>query len=81
MSHTDFVAKVPEGFENIGKTVHCPNAAMQNIEKNFYGIQFHPEVTHTEYGNKILYNFIYFNCLGHPVSVILNLLIKHQTMP
>ena len=36
MSHTDFVEILPEGFENIGATEHCPNAAMQNVEKNFY---------------------------------------------
>lgn len=52
MSHTDFVDILPEGFENIGATEHCPNAAMQNVEKNFYGIQFHPEVNHTNKGTK-----------------------------
>ena len=62
MSHTDFVSELPEGFENIGKTNHCPNAAMQNTEKNFYGIQFHPEVNHSENGIKVLRNFIYNVC-------------------
>ena len=62
MSHTDFVAELPEGFENIGKTNHCPNAAMQNIENNFYGIQFHPEVNHSENGIKVLRNFVYNVC-------------------
>ncbi len=62
MSHTDFVAKLPEGFENIGYTDHCPNAAMQNTEKNFYGIQFHPEVNHTNRGTDILRNFVYNIC-------------------
>ncbi len=62
MSHTDFVAKLPKGFENIGKTSHCPNAAMQNLEKNFYGIQFHPEVNHSENGTQVLKNFIYDVC-------------------
>ena len=62
MSHTDFVAELPEGFENIGKTNHCPNAAMQNTEKNFYGIQFHPEVNHSENGIKVLRNFVYNVC-------------------
>ena len=62
MSHTDFVAKLPEGFENIGKTSHCPNAAMQNVEKKFYGIQFHPEVNHSENGTEVLKNFIYNIC-------------------
>ena len=62
MSHTDFVAKLPEGFENIGYTDHCPNAAMQNAEKGFYGIQFHPEVNHTNRGTDILRNFVYNIC-------------------
>ena len=62
MSHTDFVAKLPEGFENIGHTEHCPNAAMQNTEKNFYGIQFHPEVNHSENGTKVIENFLYNVC-------------------
>ena len=62
MSHTDFVAELPNGFENIGKTSHCPNAAMQNEEKRFYGIQFHPEVNHSENGTKVLRNFIYNVC-------------------
>lgn len=62
MSHTDFVNKLPDGFENIGSTNHCPNAAMQNIEKNFYGIQFHPEVNHTNKGTEILRNFVYNIC-------------------
>ena len=62
MSHTDFVAQVPNGFENIGSTEHCPNAAMQNVEKNFYGIQFHPEVNHSVNGVQVIKNFIYKVC-------------------
>ena len=62
MSHTDFVAELPEGFVNIAKTDHCPNAAMQNEEKNFYGIQFHPEVNDSENGTKVIRNFIYNVC-------------------
>ena len=62
MSHTDFVARLPEGFENIGSTGHCPNAAMQNTSKNFYGIQFHPEVNHTNKGTEIIRNFVYNVC-------------------
>ena len=53
MSHTDFVAKVPEGFKKIGSTENCPIAAMENEEKGFYGIQFHPEVNNTKNGIKI----------------------------
>lgn len=62
MSHTDFVAKLPEGFENIGYTDHCPNAAMQNTEKNLYGIQFHPEVNDSVNGTQVIRNFVYNVC-------------------
>ena len=58
MSHTDFVLDLPEGFENIGYTEHCPNAAMQNTTKNFYGIQFHPEVNDSVDGTKVIENFV-----------------------
>lgn len=62
MSHTDFVSKVPEGFEVIGSTNNCPTAAMQNLEKKFYGIQFHPEVNNTVNGINIIKNFLYNVC-------------------
>lgn len=62
MSHTDFIKEVPEGFKITGYTKNCPCAAMENDEKKFYGVQFHPEVTHTEYGMKILSNFIFEVC-------------------
>ena len=58
MSHTDFVLDLPKGFENIGYTEHCPNAAMQNTTKNFYGIQFHPEVNDSVDGTKVIENFV-----------------------
>lgn len=62
MSHTDFVDELPEGFENISSTNTCKNAAMENKEKNFYGVQFHPEVNHTENGDKIIENFVINIC-------------------
>lgn len=62
MSHTDFVSQVPEGFKIIGHTDSCPNAAMENVEKNLYGFQFHPEVNHTNNGTKMIRNFIYNIC-------------------
>ncbi len=62
MSHTYFVTKAPENFEVIGTTKTCPTAAFCNKEKNLYGVQFHPEVVHTEEGNKILRNFLYKIC-------------------
>lgn len=62
MSHTDFVSQVPEGFKVIGKTSTCPTAAMENAEKKFYAIQFHPEVNNTINGTKIIRNFLYNIC-------------------
>ncbi|HGD0807904.1 TPA: glutamine-hydrolyzing GMP synthase [Streptococcus agalactiae] len=57
MSHGDAVTEIPEGFHLVGDSVDCPFAAMENTEKQFYGIQFHPEVRHSVYGNDILKNF------------------------
>ena len=62
MSHTDFVEKVPEGFKNIGHTSSCPNAAMENKEKNLYGIQFHPEVNSSINGAQVIKNFLFNIC-------------------
>ena len=62
MSHTDFVAEVPAGFINIGKTMHCPNAAMENPDKKLYGIQFHPEVNLSVNGTKVIHNFLFNIC-------------------
>ena len=62
MSHTDYISEVPKGYQVIATTSDCPCAAMENEEKNIYAVQFHPEVTHSEYGNKILYNFLYEVC-------------------
>lgn len=62
MSHTDYIATPPEGFEIIGYTDDCPCAGMQNVEKNIYAVQFHPEVTHSEYGKQLLHNFLYEVC-------------------
>ena len=62
MSHTDHIAGLPEGFVNIGHTDNCPNAAMMNVEKSLYAVQFHPEVVHTEEGFKIISNFVMNVC-------------------
>ena len=58
MTHTDFVDKLPEGFKKIASTADCPIAGMANDEKKLYGIQFHPEVNHTNNGIKIISNFL-----------------------
>lgn len=62
MSHFDSVLTLPEGYKVIAKTEKCPCAAMVNEEKKIYSVQFHPEVTHTEYGKTILSNFIFKVC-------------------
>ncbi len=62
MSHTDFIEKLPEGFEVTASTESCPVAAMENREKKLYAVQFHPEVEHTPFGKDFLQNFIYEIC-------------------
>ncbi|KEH98509.1 glutamine-hydrolyzing GMP synthase [Clostridium massiliodielmoense] len=59
MSHTDYVSEIPEGFKIIATTDQCPVAAMANEEKKIYGVQFHPEVEHTLFGQKMLGNFLF----------------------
>ena len=66
MSHTDYIKDVPDGFIITAITKSCPCAAMENNEKKLYGVQFHPEVTHTEYGMKVLSNFVFDICGCHP---------------
>lgn len=62
MSHTDYIAQPPKHFEVVGCSKDCPCAAMQYPEKGIYAVQFHPEVTHSEYGLKMLHNFLYLVC-------------------
>ena len=62
MSHGDYMAKVPEGFELVAHSKACPNVAICDAKRGFYGVQFHPEVNHTEYGQKMLHNFLYKVC-------------------
>lgn len=62
MSHTDYIAKVPEGFKITAHTPVCPVAGMENADKNLYAVQFHPEVVHTEEGEKLFHNFVYNIC-------------------
>lgn len=57
MSHGDKVSAVPKGFKTIAQTDSCPHAAMANEDKHFYGVQFHPEVTHTKQGMRVLEHF------------------------
>ncbi|MBR5336600.1 MAG: glutamine-hydrolyzing GMP synthase [Lachnospiraceae bacterium] len=62
MSHTDYIAEVPEGFKITGKTEVCPVAAMEDSARKLYATQFHPEVMHTAEGRKMISNFVYTVC-------------------
>ena len=62
MSHTDYIDRLPEGFSSTAHTSACPTAAMQNPSKKLYGLQFHPEVLHSENGIAMLRNFLYEVC-------------------
>ena len=62
MSHTDYVKTVPKGFTVTAVTNSCPCAAFACPEKKLYGVQFHPEVTHSEFGSRMLHNFIFDIC-------------------
>ncbi len=62
MSHNDEVTGVPKGFEIIGSTKDCKISAMADFKKNWYGFQFHPEVTHSKHGKQMIKNFIFTVC-------------------
>jgi GMP synthase (glutamine-hydrolysing) len=61
-SHADNITQLPPGFESVGVTENSPYAVIQNREKQFYGLQFHPEVAHTPLGKDVLENFLYRVC-------------------
>ncbi len=58
MSHGDYMERIPDGFTVIARSAACPNAAIADEDRGFYGVQFHPEVRHTQYGQTILRNFL-----------------------
>ena len=62
MSHRDAVCELPEGFRVTATTETCPVASMECAERKLYATQFHPEVRHSEYGNKLLENFLFDIC-------------------
>ena len=66
MSHGDKVTELPAGFKLIAETPSCPIAAMADEDKRFYGVQFHPEVTHTRKGSEILHRFVLHICNARP---------------
>ncbi len=58
MSHTDYISELPQGFKITAHTDNCPVAAMENAEKKFYAVQFHPEVNHTQNGLDMINGFL-----------------------
>ncbi|MFZ4856282.1 MAG: glutamine-hydrolyzing GMP synthase [Desulfuromonadaceae bacterium] len=58
MSHGDHVARVPDGFEVVAGSANAPVCAIQNVSRNLYGVQFHPEVNHTPRGEQFIYTFV-----------------------
>ncbi|MEM1243220.1 MAG: glutamine-hydrolyzing GMP synthase [Pseudomonadota bacterium] len=74
MSHGDKVEQLPPEFVVIAQTTNAPIAAMANVEKQFYGLQFHPEVTHTRQGQRIIKRFVRRIChcddLWNPKSIV-----------
>lgn len=62
MSHGDYMAKVPGGFALTAHSDACPNVAIADETRGFYGVQYHPEVNHTENGTAMIRNFLYEIC-------------------
>lgn len=62
MSHGDYMERVPEGFKLTAFSENCPNVAIYDEGRGFYGVQFHPEVNHTEHGKDMIRNFLYKVC-------------------
>lgn len=62
MSHGDYMARVPEGFRLATHSAACSHVAIANETRRFYGVQFHPEVSHTGYGTQMIRNFLYEVC-------------------
>jgi GMP synthase (glutamine-hydrolysing) len=62
MSHGDLVTELPTGFTRVGTSKDCPIASIQDLDRNFFGIQFHAEVRNSIYGNELLRNFAFDVC-------------------
>jgi GMP synthase (glutamine-hydrolysing) len=77
MSHGDRVERLPQGFSVIGSSPNSPFAAMADVERKIYGLQFHPEVTHTEQGMTIIRRFVLDICGCKPVWTAQNIVAEH----
>jgi GMP synthase (glutamine-hydrolysing) len=77
MSHGDRVERLPSGFVAIGTSGNSPFAAMADVKRKIYGLQFHPEVTHTEHGLDIIRRFVLDICGCSPVWTAKNIVAEH----
>ncbi|MFC4563108.1 glutamine-hydrolyzing GMP synthase [Nocardiopsis mangrovi] len=73
MSHGDSVAQAPDGFSTTASTASTPVAAMENRERGLYGVQFHPEVMHSEHGQAVLRHFLYEGAGCRPTWTMVNI--------
>ena len=62
MSHQEIVYKVPSGFKKVASSNNSKNAIIANEKKKYYGVQFHPEVSHTHNGKILIKNFLFRIC-------------------
>ena len=62
MSHGDYMSDLPTEFALVAHSDACPNVAIADVERGFYGVQFHPEVNHTRYGKQMIKNFLFEIC-------------------
>lgn len=74
MNHADTVENLPEGFSVTARTADCPVASFENTTKQLYGVQFHPEVAHTEHGMVMLENFVVGICGITPASETISII-------
>lgn len=65
MSHGDFVSRLPKGYKKLASSENIPLAAVKNPKNKIFGVQFHPEVAHTQNGIRIIQNFLYDICECH----------------
>ncbi len=72
MSHGDRIESLPEGFKVIGSTPNSPYAAMANEQKRYYGLQYHPEVYHSQHGSEVFERFVLEVCGCQPNWTFLN---------
>ena len=70
MSHGDYLKKMPEGFKAVSWSENCPTAAIADEDRKIYGVQFHPEVSHTVHGREMIRSFLYDVCGLHGTWII-----------